>query len=779
MSMAELKERFFALVSPPLPNDWEVEENLEKLRHLSPDRQELILGQIPAIWPVSNSLCYSYLASAGPALGCLSDPQITGWVSAILDTYEQRGLRAAQNFMADAEGNYLCRLRGESGVELAALPHLQTYAQGMAGQPLRLAPSPELGTDTETIFLPAKIALFANPEENFIYYKLLLTLQTGLLLIGTYQLALTGAGPLVQTLRTTYPASGPIPEQLNLSDFCRLFPNPRLAEDIFTLVEARRLLAWLAPTFPGLWRDSQPLLPRLAETMSEPVLSDEAGAIVAQLRSLVRSADIPDALTKGEMSCRNVIKLFLEPALRVDDSAARTAAIYARLPSGTVSYRSMPPLPWLGRLMPDAAWQVKLRKRQQDKNKFIKGLAVLLAAASPPGEPAKAEHERAIKAGGEQNATAALLLAPGRNSADRPESPDSSRPQSLVTLETLAAELPEALRDLANEITSDLGGIPAEYVSAAQGLAGHGPMAITSSPQSPGEGLAQPLTYAEWDFRRHGYRKDWCAVNEKILPPVKSSLIETTLAKYRGQVIQLRKQFEMLRAGERFVRRQRDGDEFDLDAVIESLSDRRAGRAGSDQLFIRLRRDQRDIAVYFLVDLSSSTEGWVNLALKEALILTGEALQSIGDRFAIAGFSGMRRSRSDFFRVKDFAETYNAEVRGRICAMAPREYTRMGPALRHATHLLEKIEARVRLLFVLSDGKPEDYDDYKGKYAIEDTRHALIEAKAAGIDPFCVTIDRQAHDYMPHMYGEVNYIFLDDVRKLPLRMPAIYRNLTT
>jgi nitric oxide reductase NorD protein len=85
----------------------------------------------------------------------------------------------------------------------------------------------------------------------------------------------------------------------------------------------------------------------------------------------------------------------------------------------------------------------------------------------------------------------------------------------------------------------------------------------------------------------------------------------------------------------------------------------------------------------------------------------------------------------------------------------------------------------VRLLITLSDGKPEDYDDYKGDYAIEDTRHALIEAKAAGIHPFCITIDREAQAYIPHMYGAVNYCFIDDVKRLPLRMPGIYRSLTT
>lgn len=777
MSMVDLKERFFELVPPPLPNDWEVEENLEKLRHLPSHRQELVLRQIPAIWPVSNSLCYSYLASAGPALECLADQQITDWVKAILDTYELQGLRAAQNFMADAEGNYLCRLRGESGVELASLPHLQTYAQGVAGEALRLAPGPEPSTDGETIFLPAKMARFATPEENFLYYKLLLTLQAGLLQIGTYRWEVGRADPLVLSLRATFPAPGNPPEPLNLNDFFKLFPKPRLAEDLFTLVEAQRLLVWLAATFPGLWRDGQSLLQHLAESEDNHFPGDLSGS-VAQLRRQVMeipaSAGWPAAGKAGPS-----LTGFPEASSRVEETATRTAALYAQLADLSQPYQAMPPLPWLGRLQPHAAWQVRMRQRQQAKDKFIQGLALLLADRPPSSEPNPTGPTAPPRPDRKQSATAALLLAPDLKSLETPETQTSSPSQNLVTLETLAEELPESLKELGREIIDDLGGIPAEYVSAAQGLAGHGPLAVTASPAGAGESLIQPLTYDEWDFRRKGYRKDWCAVHEKILPPVKSTLIGTTLEKYRGQVLQLRRQFELLRAGERFVRRQPDGDDFDLDAVIESLTDRRAGRAGSEQLFVRLRRDQRDIAVYFLVDMSSSTEGWVNLALKEALILTGAALQGLGDRFAIAGFSGMRRSRSDFYRIKDFTEPYNDEVKGRICAIAPRGYTRMGPALRHATHLLRKVEARTRLLFVLSDGKPEDYDDYKGKYAIEDTRRALIEAKAEGIHPFCLTIDRQAHDYMGHMYGEVNYIFLDDVRHLPLRMPAIYRNLTT
>ncbi|MEW6500640.1 MAG: VWA domain-containing protein, partial [Thermodesulfobacteriota bacterium] len=218
---------------------------------------------------------------------------------------------------------------------------------------------------------------------------------------------------------------------------------------------------------------------------------------------------------------------------------------------------------------------------------------------------------------------------------------------------------------------------------------------------------------------------------------------------------------------------------LDLDAIVEALADAAAGQAPSDRLFVRLRRDQRQIAVVFLVDMSSSTEGWVSTAIKESLLLMCEALDVLGDSYAIYGFSGMRRLRSEIYHVKHFAEPYNDLVKAKIAALGPQEYTRMGPPLRHVTRLLAATEARARLIVTLSDGKPEDYDDYKGEYAIEDTRHALIEAKNMGIHPFCITIDQQAHDYIAHMYGEVNYIVINDVRSLPNRMPEIYRTLTS
>lgn len=177
--------------------------------------------------------------------------------------------------------------------------------------------------------------------------------------------------------------------------------------------------------------------------------------------------------------------------------------------------------------------------------------------------------------------------------------------------------------------------------------------------------------------------------------------------------------------------------------------------------------------------MSGSTKGWINDAERESLILMAETLETLGDRYAIYGFSGMARKRCEIYKIKQFDEAYNDEIKSRITGIVPKDYTRMGFAIRHLSHILNEVEARTRILITLSDGKPDDYDNYRGEYGIEDTRRALIEARRSGIHPYCITIDKEARDYLPHMYGPAGFTVIDEVRKLPLKVSDIYRRLTT
>ncbi len=241
----------------------------------------------------------------------------------------------------------------------------------------------------------------------------------------------------------------------------------------------------------------------------------------------------------------------------------------------------------------------------------------------------------------------------------------------------------------------------------------------------------------------------------------------------------IKRRFESLVGAPVVQRHQVDGDEIDVDALIEAHADRQAGRSFSEHVYRRRVDHGRDIAALFLVDMSGSTRGWVNQAEREALVLLCEAFSLLGDRYAIYGFSGRTHKRCDVFAIKAFGDRYDEQVKRRIAGIAPKGYTRLGAPIRCLSRRLAALPARHRLLVTITDGKPEDYRSYRGAYGIEDTRRALTEARRSGINAFCLTIDEAGGDYLPRMYGPANYVVLDDVMQLPYKLADVYRKLTS
>ncbi|WP_295579906.1 VWA domain-containing protein [uncultured Lamprocystis sp.] len=201
-------------------------------------------------------------------------------------------------------------------------------------------------------------------------------------------------------------------------------------------------------------------------------------------------------------------------------------------------------------------------------------------------------------------------------------------------------------------------------------------------------------------------------------------------------------------------------------------------REQTDRLFQRRRKLDRNVAVLFMVDMSGSTKGWINEVCRESLVLLCEALELLGDRYAIYGFSGYTHMRCEAFPVKTFAEPYDTAVQDRISGIRPQDYTRMGVTIRHLTRKLLAVDARTRVLLTISDGRPDDEDGYRGDYGIADTRQAILEARSQGVHPFCITVDDQAQDYLPHMFGPAGYTLVEKVAKLPYRVADIYRRMT-
>ena len=352
-----------------------------------------------------------------------------------------------------------------------------------------------------------------------------------------------------------------------------------------------------------------------------------------------------------------------------------------------------------------------------------------------------------------------------------------------LTIDGEVTSIPEHMKDLMGSIMQDFGEIPDDHLGPLE----RGEYSDALLPQKgdvdgdddPDFNDAGSFSYREWDCVRQRFREGFCTLRELSVPPGDEGFVAATLDKHRGLLKSIKRSFEAVLGESRLQRRQSDGDDIDLDALVEAFADVAQGREMSEYLYTRYRNQERNIAVMFMVDMSGSTLGWVNDAEREALVLLCEALEMLGDRYAIFGFSGRTNKRCEVYRIKDFDESYSSAVRQRISGIRPKAYTRMGVAIRHLGQLLQHTQARTKLLITLSDGRPEDYGGYKGKYGIEDTRHALLELKQGGIHSFCVTIDNEAQEYLPHMYGPANFAVIDEVEKLPYKVADIYRRLTT
>ena len=342
---------------------------------------------------------------------------------------------------------------------------------------------------------------------------------------------------------------------------------------------------------------------------------------------------------------------------------------------------------------------------------------------------------------------------------------------------------PQHVKELMNSIIVDFGDIPPEYlVAAGPGEYDLSVFDRSLNPDDVWKGTYHEegaQIYNEWNYKRQHYHKNWCVLREIDVQPVYDSFVEDTLEKYSKLLKSLRNTFEYLRGEDKLLKKQPHGDDIDIDALVEAYADVKSGMEMTNQLFTKMHKEERNVAVIFMVDMSGSTKGWINKAERESLILLAEVLEILQDRYAIYGFSGMTRKRCELFRIKSFDDEYNEETRARISNIQPQDYTRMGVFIRHVIRHFSEVEASTKLLITLSDGKPDDYDTYRGEYGVEDTRQALFEARRDGIHSFCITIDEEARDYLPHMYGAANYTVIDNVAELPVKVSDIYRRLTT
>jgi nitric oxide reductase NorD protein len=702
---------------------------------------------------VDSEAALACLRSSSRALHTVSIEQFENWARAGLITGESRARRSY--YALETRGSNEALRAGTEGMSLEAVQSLlRLYVEGLTGRAVEIAPLAAVPVesrigDGRTIHLPAVVAEFGEQELDFRLYKVLAAHAAGQIEFGTYvrdsddvraaHAALAELyDPRNQDARDAFALGGYVAQVANLRhkhaqdahptiDYrhvLNLFPLPALARRIFGTLENGRIDRRLRRTYRGLARDLDLIREHLRNR--RPKIIDLPPALVP-FELLFQITMLGGALDDAREFYRQVVseletivaEYLTDPAATVADTLMATSRVYTLFQSIS---------------MEDAEKQIEV--------------------------PDELDQEDASKLAQEMSAERDANRQPQRRDA----------------------------RELFNAWNTDADG-EFDELDGSEAW-GEGEM-----PEQDLEAGEVAFNYDEWDRELVDHRVGWCRVVEKKVKRGDRAFVEETRERHKGAISSIRHQFQLMKPENLIkVANELDGEDYDLNAVVDFFIDRRADGQQSERLYTKRLRRRRDVAVSFLLDQSSSTARTIGRhplqpythpgrriieIEKEGLVLMSEALEAVGDVYSINGFTSEGRRNVKFYVLKDFGELYSDEVKRRIGGITYQNNTRLGAAIRHATAKLEKQEARTRLLIVLSDGRPYDHDYGDARYAREDTREALRQAKTAGITPFCITIDRESESELRDLYGDVGYTIIDDVLSLPERLPGIYRRLTT
>jgi fructose-specific component phosphotransferase system IIB-like protein len=737
------------------------------LQAFTPQKRRWQLQQLRRVVRTTFRLAEPYLEGFARKLHLLSETALNRFVSQGLEKAARNEPLAARYLAleADAAVNDFATL--QVAVPLSQVQgRLSRYLRARTGLPIAIRPlsalagrladggaePPLVCSDGKAIFLPDEISRFSSQAANLELFKSLTRLEAAAHEFGTYGFDLEKLRDLLAPRSLQPPLAAALKVRAggasDLERFLAAFPSAFMAADLFTVFEHGRLRLALAAAYPGLARKTLPLLQeearRLARTTSGGARLD---ALYARVALGIEAAGAGDATVErlAEMFAREITAE--SPVAAV---GALVLATYA-LASGSPA-----PTPAAGGTAPEAPPRLRTPfGRRVRPDLFFRAHAQFDASARKIQARLAEKGVRVYTS----DVAAKLAAQNGRLSTE-----DLS---SLILGPPGAGQAENAATDFSwLDLADILGG---EVIPEADADAGGWPVAW----------------YWEWDEGLGDYLHDHTRVIDRTIAGREGDFYGRTLTRCRGLVRRVRHCFELLKPeGLKLLRPWVEGDEFDYRAMLDFAIDRKIGLMPSERLYIKRIKQQRDVAVLLLVDLSRSTantvygsQATVLSVEQEAIVLFCEALAVVGDAFAIAGFSGTGRLGVDYYRIKDFDEALTESVRRRINAMAPQRSTRMGAAIRHATHQLAQVPARVRLLIILGDGFPNDVN-YKKAYAIADTRRAIFEARSRAIHTHAITVNLAADPKLDALYGNVHHNVISDVRELPDKLLRIYSALT-
>ena len=745
-----------------------------------------------------------------------------------------------------------------SGVEFDRVRDvMEMYCRALAGKEVKLAATGDLvsknigwvssespSTEGSTVYVPSLVDRYSSKEENFSWFKVVSTHQVAHLEFGSFRFEFDTPSTLFKDLRLQAEgkrAKGAADKDgltevdaasleqgwvTDMQRFFNLFEDRKLALDIFAVVEDGRLDARVKLEYPGLRpayeRVQQDSLAERPDIRSLPMREAMVEFLVRLSLQQYKEIPVPERQVKEARRIAGIARRALLPEATVEDAAEATLRIYAIV--SQIPNEEVPPEEW------ESVDMDGTQEEHMDPDDVEQLLEQLAQGAElePRSEgEEKYESTREVEYRGDFKPELAQLLTWLRTQEQADEA--SGEPITQEQLEELIQNSAELDLQAVQGDAQSSSGLFANNLLKEVGLDlprspefGQGPFEHVNDeggslePTEP-----QTFVYDEWDFRAEDYKPRWCIVRQKTMAEGDPNYFGMTLHNYGSLVGQVRRQFElMVPEMLRKVRKLEDGEDIDIDDVIEAMVDIRTGSTPSDKFYWRRNKVRRDVAVAFLLDTSASTAEAIDEAKripddwdapddpveymawlrtrrgqamrrsykriidveKEAIVLIVNALEAIGDIYGIYGFSGYGRENVEFYTIKNLDETFSEKVKKRIDRIAPLHATRMGPAIRHATSKLEKQYARTKLLFLISDGRPQDRgysrEGVEKEYAVHDTKMAINEARGKDISAFCLTVDRNGHDYLKTMCQDIGYEVLDDIFALPERLLFLYRRLT-
>jgi hypothetical protein len=712
--------------------------------------------------------------SSARALKKVSLAQFEEWVETGLVEKQNDSAKARRSYFAleTRQSNQLLQESQEGLLLERVQTILRIYVEGLTGKEVEIAPLTSMPQesrigDGKTIYLPSTVAEFDTDEMDFRLYKVLAAHGAGQIEFGTFQKDSKELKAAFVELSELYEATAEQLDAFSLSGYIedvqkgeralseeelkaelkkrrkklpkdsdyravlQVFPEPRLAKKIFGTMENARIDATLRRTYRGLHKDLDLMQTFLRE--KRPYIFDLPMTQVPfeLLFQITLCGGATDDARQFYGQIVSEIETTIENYLAIKnatvaDSLMATSRVYTLFQNITLE---------------------QTHEESQDENQD------------------KGDYAYEDKDGGGEAVTEEQIKR-------------EQKPKKLQDIKDLF--------NAWNNLDED---------SEPDDLQGAEAWTHNEMPEQQLEAGDVAFSYDEWDRELSDWRTGWCRVIEKKVRQGDRNFVELARSRYRGVISSIRHQFQLMKP-ENLTRinRELDGEDYDLNALVDYVIDRKADGRQSENIYTKRLRRQRDVAVSILLDQSSSTARTITRnplqpythpgrriieIEKEGLVLMSEALEAVGDVYSINGFTSEGRRNVKFYVVKDFNEKYSEDIERRIGGITFQNNTRLGAAIRHACAKLLKQESRTKLLIILTDGRPYDHDYGDARYAREDVREALTEAKTNGVTPFCITIDRESEYELKDLYGDVGYTIIDDVLSLPERMPNIYRRLTS